>query len=147
MSKISPIMLSAIICDRVIFDKITGMPSLINIIQTVNAPHYPTRNVLVFFCKLTNGHGKTKTTIKLVNIQNEEHPIFEQTGDVEFTDVQQVVTLAVNLHGVVFPEPGEYRFQLFTDGNLLGERRVICRKMPMPKRPDDVEPKPEEPQA
>jgi hypothetical protein len=110
-------MLSAIICDRVIFDKITGMPSLINIIQTVNAPAYPIRNVLVFFCELTNGHG-----------------------DVEFTDVQQIVTLAVGLHGVVFPEPGEYRFQLFTEGELLGERRVICRKIPMPGKPEGAGP-------
>jgi len=140
-------MLSAIICDRVIFDKITGMPSLINIIQTINAQHFPNRNVLVFFCELTNGHGKTKTTVKLVNVQNEEHPIFEQTGDVEFTDVQQVVTLAVNLHGVVFPEPGEYRFQLFTDGNLLGERRIICRKVPVSKRSEDIKGSTEEPPA
>jgi hypothetical protein len=140
MNKISPIMLSAIICDRVIFDKITGMPSLINIIQTVNAPAYPIRNVLVFFCELTNGHGRTKTTVRLVNTQNDDKPIFEQSGDVEFTDVQQIVTLAVGLHGVVFPEPGEYRFQLFTEGELLGERRVICRKIPMPGKPEGAGP-------
>jgi hypothetical protein len=140
MSKVSPMLLSAIICDRVIFDKITGMPSLINIIQTVNAPAYPIRNVLVFFCELTNGHGRTKTTIRLVNTQKDDKPIFEQSGDVEFTDVLQIVTLAVSLHGVVFPEPGEYRFQLFTEGELLGERRVICRKVPMPGKPESNEP-------
>ena len=145
MSKVSPIMLSAVICDRVIFDKITGMPSLINIIQTINAQHYPTRNVLVFFCELTNGHGKTKTTIRLVNTEKEDQPLFEQSGDVEFTDVHQVVTLAVNLHGVVFPEPGEYRFQLLTDGNLLGERRVVCRKVQMHQKPEEQNPPKEKP--
>ena len=141
MTSVSPILLSAVICDRVIFDKITGMPSLINIIQTINAPAYPIRNVLVFFCELTNGHGRTKTTIRLINTQRDDKPIFEQSGDVEFADVQQVVTLAVSLHGVVFPEPGEYRFQLFTEGNLLGERRVICRKVQAPGKQENTEPR------
>lgn len=132
MSKVPPILLSAIICDRVIFDKITGTPSLINIIQTINSQSYPMRIVLVFFCELTNGHGKTTTQIKLVSTQQEDKPIFEQSGTVEFADVQQIVTLAVSLHGIVFPQPGEYRFQLFSDGQLLGERRVLCRQVKMP---------------
>jgi hypothetical protein len=140
-SKVPPVLLSAIICDRVIFDKITGMPSLINIIQTINAPVYPIRNVLVFFCELTNGHGRTNATVRLVSTQKDDKPLFEQSGEVEFTDVQQTVTLAVSLHGVVFPEPGEYRFQLFSEGNLLGERRVICRRVQMPGKPENIEPK------
>ena len=131
MSSVPPILLSSVICDRVIFDKITGMPSLINIIQSINAPKYPIRNILVFFCELTNGHGPTQTTIRLIGSQ-EDKVLFEQKGKVEFKDVQQIVTLAVNLQGVVFPEPGEYRFQLLTDNQLVGERRIICRKVKWP---------------
>jgi hypothetical protein len=136
MSSVPPILLSAVICDRVIFDRITGMPSLINIIQTINAPKYPIRNVIVFFCELTNGHGMTNATIKLVNAQKEDQVLFEQKGQVEFKDVQQIVTLAVNLHGVIFPQPGEYRFQLFAEQQLLGERKVICRQVQFPERKD-----------
>jgi hypothetical protein len=43
--------------------------------------------------------------------------------------------LAVNLQGIVFPRPGEYRFQLFAGGSLLGERRITCRKIDLPKKP------------
>jgi len=136
MSSVPPILLSAVICDRVIFDRITGMPSLINIIQTINAPKYPIRNIIVFFCELTNGHGVTNATVKLVNAQKEDQVLFEQKGQVEFKDVQQIVTLAVNLHGVVFPQPGEYRFQLFAEQQLLGERKVICRQVQFPERKD-----------
>ncbi len=131
MNSVPPILLSSVICDRVIFDKITGMPSLINIIQSINAPKYPIRNVLVFFCELTNGHGLTQTTIRLIGSQ-EDKVLFEQKGKIEFKDVQQIVTLAVNLQGVVFPEPGEYRFQLLTDNQLVGERRIICRQVQWP---------------
>jgi len=130
MTEVPPILLSAVICVRVIFDKISGAPSLINIIQNVNSPKYPVRYwQLVFFCELTDGHGKTKTKIRLIDDQEDEKIMLEQEGVVEFKDVKQIVTLAVSLHGIVFPRPGEYRFQLFAEGNLLGERRIVCRKI------------------
>ena len=141
MTKVSPILLSAIICDRVIFDKVSGRPSLIDIVQTINAPRYPARHwQLVFFCELTNGHGGTKTKIRLVDAQEEEKVIFEQEKTVQFKDVKQIVTLAINLQGIVFPEAGEYHFQLFTEGNLLGERRIICRKIKLPSKGDGNKP-------
>ena len=61
--------------------------------------------------------------------------IFEQQGVVKFKDVQQVVAMAMNLQGVVFPSPGEYRFQLFTNGELSSERRIVCRKVELRRGP------------
>jgi hypothetical protein len=135
MANVPPVLLSAIICDRVIFDKITSMPSLINIIQNINAPQFPIRNSIVFFCELTNGHGVTPTTVRLVSTSDEDKPLFEQNGNVEFKDVRQIVTLAVNIQGVLFPEPGDYRFQLLSQGHLLGDRKIICRKVDLKKPP------------
>jgi len=136
MTEIQPILLSAITCGRVLFDKVSGMPSIIDIVQTINAQQYPARHPqIVFFCELTNGHGTTKMKIRLVDTQEEDKYIFEKEGTVEFKDVKQIVTLAMDLHGVVFPEPGEYRFQLFAGGQLLGERRIICRKIELPQKP------------
>jgi len=133
MAELAPMLLSAIICDRVIFDRITGMASLINIMQNINSPKFPVRHAsLIFFCELTDGHGVTKTSVRLVDVQNDEKVLFEQHGNVEFKDVKQVVSLAVNLQGVVFEAPGEYRFQLFANEHLLGERRIICRQVKMP---------------
>lgn len=128
-------MLSAVICERVIFDRFTGMASLINIIQAVNAPQYPIRHgQIVFFCELTNGHGSTKTKIRIVDTQRDDCVIYSQEGTVEFKDVRQVVTLAVNMQGIVFDGPGEYRFQLFTGDGLLGERKILCIKVESPPK-------------
>ena len=130
MTDIQPIILSAITCGKVIFDKVSGMPSIIDIVQTINAPRYPARHPqIVFFCELTNGHDATEVKIRLVDAQEEEKIIFEKEGTVQFKDVKQIVTLVMDLHGIVFPRPGEYRFQLFTGGHLLGERRITCRKI------------------
>ena len=137
MTDIQPILLSAVTCGRVIFDKISGMPSVIDIVQTIDAQRYPARHPqIVFFCELTNGHGTTETKIRLVDAQEEdEEVIFERAGTVRFEDVKQIVTLAVNLQGLVFPRPGEYRFQLLAGGQLLGERRILCRKVDLPPGP------------
>lgn len=133
MTELAPMLLSAIICDRVIFDKITGMPSLINIIQNINLPKFPIRHAsLIFFCELTDGHGLTNTSVRLVDVQDDEKILFEQHGTVQFKDVKQVVSLAVNLQGIVFKTPGEYRFQILANDQLLGERRVICKQVEMP---------------
>ena len=133
MTDVPPILLSAIICDRVIFDKITGMPSLINIIQTVNSTKFPLRSgSFVFFCELTNGHGRTNTTLKLVDAQKDDKIIFQQSGEVVFENVKQIVTLAINLRGMVFEAPGEYHLQLFCEGNLLGERKIVCKQVSSP---------------
>ncbi|HCO95787.1 MAG TPA: hypothetical protein DIU00_17890 [Phycisphaerales bacterium] len=144
MTDIQPILLSAITCNRVIFDKVSGMPSIIDIVQTIDAPRYPARHAqIVFFCEMTNGHGTTDVKITLVNTQDEEKVIFEREGKVNFQNVKQIVTLAMNLQGIVFPGPGEYRFQLFGGGNLLGERRVACRQVKLPPKPGTNEPKAE----
>ena len=136
MAEIEPILLSAITCNRVIFDKVSGMPSIIDIVQNIDAPRYPARHPqIVFFCELTNGHGTTKAKIRLVDAQEEEKVIFEREGSVKFGDVKQIVTLAMDLHGIVFPRPGEYRFQLYAGGSLVGERRITCRQVTLPRQP------------
>jgi len=125
-----PVLLSAIICDRVIFDRVTGMPSIICVLETISAVKYPARHArLAFFCELTNGHGKAKITTKLVDVQQEDQPILEQTVQGEFVHVKQVVALQFGFEGIVFPHPGEYRFQIYAGTNLLGERRIICRQI------------------
>jgi hypothetical protein len=135
MSEIQPILLSAITCGRVIFDKVSGMPSIIDIVQTINAHQFPARHPqIVFYCELTNGHGTTKVKIRLIDDQEEEKAILEKEGAVKFNDVKQIVTLAMDLHGIILPRPGEYRFQIFAGGFLLGERRVICRKIDLPPK-------------
>ncbi|MGA2172377.1 MAG: hypothetical protein ABSG82_05105 [Sedimentisphaerales bacterium] len=141
MDRVAPILLSAIVCDRVIFDRLSGMPSVINIIQTINAPKYPVRHdQLIFFCEMTNGHGSTKIKIRLVDLNDQDRIIFEQGQSVDFKDVRQIVTVAINLMGIVFQHTGEYRFQLFADDTLLGERSVVCRQVtlpPPPTKPDN----------
>lgn len=128
-----PVLLSVIICDLVIIDRITEKPSIIGAFETISAPKYPARHPkLTFFCQLTNGHGKVEVTVKLVHVQDEDKTLFEGTVEQEFKDVRQVANLTFDIGGIVFPEPGEYRFQIYAGTEFLGERRIVCRPIELP---------------
>jgi len=128
-----PLLLSAIICDMVIFDAFTKRPSIIGAFETISAPNYPARHPwLAFFCQLTNGRGKTKVAVRLVDVQQDDKMMLEQTIEQEFIDIRQVANLILNFGGIVFPHSGEYRFQIYAGTEILGERRIICREVKLP---------------
>lgn len=127
-----PIVLSILTCGRVIFDKMTGLASIVDIVSNINAPKFPIRQNICFFCELTNGHGKCSVKLKVVKSDETDKVLFEQERPLEFKDVKQIVSFAANLQGCPFPEPGEYRFQLFADSKFLAERRILCRKVELP---------------
>ena len=135
-----PVLLSVIICDLVIIDRITDKPSIIGAFETISAPKYPARHPrLVFFCQLTNGHGKTKITVKLVDVQQEDKTLFEGTIEQKFRDVREVANLTFDIGGMVFPHSGEYRFQIYAGTEFLGERRIVCRQIKLPTGEKDDE--------
>lgn len=101
--------------------------------KNISATKYPARHPrLAFFFELTNGHGKTRIIIRLVDVQEEDKILFEWTVEREFTDVRQVVSSTFDIGWIQFPHPGEYRFQIFAGTDFLGERRIICREVELP---------------
>ncbi len=125
-----PVLLSAVVCDAVIIDARTNKASIIGIFENISAPKYPARHPrLAFFFELTNGRGKTKLTIRLVDVQQEDKTLWECTVEQELKDVRQVVNSTFDISGIQFPHPGEYRFQIYAGKDLLGERRIICTEV------------------
>jgi len=49
--------------------------------------------------------------------------------EVVFEDPRAVLELALHLQNVTFPEPGEYRLQLFSGSTPLMERRLVLLKI------------------
>jgi len=128
-----PILLSVIICDMVIIDRITDKPSIIGAFATISAPKYPARHPrLTLFCEMTNGHGKANITVRLVDVQQEDKTIFKGTIEQNFKDVREVTSLTFDISGIVFPHVGEYRFQIYAGPEFLGERRIVCRQIEVP---------------
>ncbi|MCD4830603.1 MAG: hypothetical protein K8R02_02200 [Anaerohalosphaeraceae bacterium] len=130
MTDIAPMVLSAVICDRVLFDAPTKTSSLISIRDTIVSPKYPIRYPQIFFfAELTNGHGQTELTVKLIDTNEDDKVLLDKKNTVKFPDVKSIVSVVLGFEGLTFAHPGEYCFQLYSGGQLLISRRLICLQL------------------
>src|SRR6266478_2358632 len=81
-------------------------------------------HLLVVYLAITNGHGRSPIKVRLVDVDESREPIFEIESVIEFSDPLQVLETVFAARGVRFPEPGEYRLQVFGAGQFLRERRL-----------------------
>lgn len=136
-----PDVLSLIVCDQIITDRLTGKQSLIGLFSTVHARKYPAAHPqLCVHVMLTGGRGKTNFVIRIVDADDARPPIVEGRGTVEFKDPRAIANMALQFHGLRFPQPGAYRVQLLSDGELLREARLDLHQVQTRKRPSGQDP-------
>lgn len=120
-----PDVLALLICDQIITDRVTGKQSLIGLFSKIHSAGFPaTHPQLSVFVVLTEGRGQTELTIRIVDGNEARPPLVQGRGSVQFRDPRAVANLALQFHGLTFPEPGEYRVQLWSAGTLLREARL-----------------------
>ncbi len=131
-----PDVLSLIVCDQIITDRVTGKVSLIGMFSAVHAPRFPVSHPQIcVYVALTDGRGKTPITIRIVDANEARKPLVEGKGVVEFKDPRMIANLALQFHGLTFPEAGQYRVQIWSGTSLLREARLHLLKTKMPPRP------------
>ena len=147
-----PDVLSLIVCDQIITDRVTGKVSLIGMFSAIHTPRFPVRHPQIcVHVALTDGRGKTPLTIRIVDANEARKPLVEGKGIVEFKDPRMIANLALQFHGLRFPEPGQYRVQIWSGSSLLREARLHLIQAKMPPRPPGqpgppgFSPPPEEP--
>ena len=139
MKRPAPDVLSMIVCDQIITDRMTGKQSLIGMFSKVHAPGFPvTHPQLSVFVTLTEGYGEVQLLIRIADANDARPPIVEGKGKVNFQNPRAIANLALAFHGLTFPEPGEYRVQLYCNGELLREARlVLVHVKPRLRRPPE----------
>jgi hypothetical protein len=107
--------------------------------SVVHAVRFPvTHPQLCVYVALTEGYGKTDFLIRIVDANDARRPIVEGRGNVDFKNPRAIANLALQFHGLTFPEPGSYRVQLYSDNELLREARMELLKVkPRPRKPPD----------
>lgn len=144
---LEPDVLSLIVCDQIITDRVTGKQSLIGMFSTIHAARFPaTQPQLCVYVSMTDGRSKTPVTISIVDSESSRPPIVKGDGVVDFKNPRAIANLALQFYGLRFPEPGEYRVQLYSNGTLLREARLMLAqaRRPQGQQPPDAAP-PEEP--
>ena len=62
-------------------------------------------------------------------------PVVDYETVVNFQDPTEDVEIGFILPDLVFPEPGDYRLQLWSGGQLLRERRFLVIPLENPEQP------------
>ena len=131
-----PDVLSLIVCDQIIADRLTGKQSLIGMFSRIHAARFPaTQPHLCIHVVMTDGRGKTPVDIRIVDSDDARPPVVRGRGMVDFKNPRAVANLSLQFYGLVFPESGEYRVQISCRGTLLREARlelVLAKRRPKP---------------
>lgn len=131
-----PDVLSLVVCDQIITDRLTGKQSLIGMFSTIHAFNFPAvHGQLCVFCSLTDGHGETPLTIRIVDSNEARPPLVEGRGKVVFANPRSIANLTLQFHGLRFPAPGEYRVQIWCASELLREARLTLMQARHPGPP------------
>lgn len=132
-----PDVLSLIVCDQIIADRLTGKQSLIGMFSRIHAAQFPaTQPHLCIYVALTDGRGKTPMVIRVVDSDDVRPPVVRGQGVVDFKNPRAVANLSLQFYGLVFPEPGQYRVQISCHGTLLREARLeLVRARRRPRQP------------
>ena len=130
-----PLTLALIVADAMLRDLGTGKIAIHGIYSAIGAREFPWMHPrLMVYGALTDGRpGKMSLLLRVIDAAEERDAVAEARGEVEFPDPFAVVEFVLVLGGLVFPEPGEYRLQLFADGTPLIERRLQVVPVPPPQ--------------
>jgi hypothetical protein len=86
-------------------------------------------HALGVYLDLTNGRGQVMIRVQIVDTDQSSDPlaVIEQT--IEFADPRMVAELDFMFGGLTFPEPGEYRVQVFATDQFVIERRLLVNRL------------------
>jgi len=133
----APVVLAMVVCDAIHQDPATGKCTLLGTFSTLTARSFPAVHpMMAVHVALTDGHGQTRIRLCLVAVQSDEQRLFDQEGTINFPDPRAVAEINFGLRNLSFPRPGEYRFQVYGNDQLLAERRLlVLAARPMPPVP------------
>ena len=117
-----------VLCDAVHTDPATGKLTILGTFSAISANSYPLQANFVIYFSLTDGIGKHKIQIRIVNSKDlidECPPVYAVQTEVDFEDPLGVWETAV---GVGFPidKPGVYHCELLCENEVLMSRRIIA---------------------
>ncbi len=127
---INPVIVGLHLCERVLMDAATKQISLIQLIQNVNAPKFPTRAARWFlYGEFTGCHGAASLTFRVVDALEEREPVCQLSLQLQQDDPLAVGHIICHLPPLVFPDEGEYRIQAIPGDGVPFEKRLVVRKI------------------
>jgi hypothetical protein len=121
-----PLALAMVICDTVWVDPSTGKRTILGTFSAIFSTVFPVKlPQLAVYIALTDARGVVPIKFRVVDVDEARQPVYEHDSQISFKDPLSVSEGTIMLRGAEFPQPGEYRVQLFCDGELIIERRLM----------------------
>ena len=118
-----PSLVSLLVCDQVIDDRLTNKKSAIGLFNSVVVTSVPTRlHQLAVMATLTEISGRTPMRLRLIR-DDDNAVLMETSGHVDAPNPLAMVDLVFAMQGVPVARAGQYAFELISDNELLGRRR------------------------
>jgi hypothetical protein len=128
-----PEVLALVIADHVYRDDTSGKFFVLGTRASMGAGALPfTCPSLAVYAGLINGRGETALRLRLIDVDEAREPVVEFETVVNFLDPTEELEIAFRLLDLVFPEPGDYRLQLYAAGQFLRERRFLVIPLEAP---------------
>jgi len=119
----SPTLVSFLVCDQVIDDKLSNKKSAIGIFNTILVPKVPAViHQMAILASITEIVGQIELEIRLVR-DTDNAVLFNGKGKVEAPNPLAIVDLLFAMQGVKIPDAGQYAFEILSGAALLGRRR------------------------
>ncbi len=125
-----PSVVSMLICDQVIDDKITNKKSAIGLFNMILVPRVPTTipNLSVL-ASVTEISGRRDLQLRLIR-EHDNAVIFETHGPIAAPDPLTTVDLVFGIQGLRLDRDGPHAFELCYEGEILSRRRFRVRLPP-----------------
>ncbi len=115
----TPNLISFVLCDSVIQDKITGKWSAIGIFDKIYSRKFPVFHAnMAIYVRLTDVEGKYNLRIEFVNQNNDKLSIFDGIS-FEVLKRQKTVDFGIPLHNLLIPKEGKYNIDLYFNDNII----------------------------
>jgi hypothetical protein len=128
MSSVNPTGKLVYVCDEVLHDPASGKFSYLGIFDDVvspTTPGYPFRlGRMCVAAQLVGGSGPVPVHVEVVEATTQNLVRGAGPYTVNFPTRHQVVTVCLRLLNVVFPAPGVYFVELYSQGAFLDDRTL-----------------------
>ncbi|MEP0846872.1 MAG: hypothetical protein HRF50_08635 [Phycisphaerae bacterium] len=118
-----PTLVSLILCDQIIDDRLTGKKSAIGLFNTIWLTSAPARiQAIAVMASLTEITGRIPLELRLVR-DADNATLMGSRGVLEAPSPLAVVDLVFVMQGIPLATAGQYAFELYARGEMLGRRR------------------------
>lgn len=143
LNHVAPHCLALVLCDAVIEDVRTRNKSLINMFNGILSNQVPVRHdKMCAFAAFSGGRGPVPISLRLCFDLEYEKDLLNLGGMVEFPsdNPQAVVDMVFEIRGFVFPQFGQYTFEVISDGvPIMSRRFTITKALPAPAKAAEPE--------